>query len=56
LPVAAELVVDELEGGQIGLAGVRIELDDLLQLVLVHLVAHVGVALLGGGREEASAF
>ena len=49
LPVAAELVVDQREGGQIGRAGVRIELDDLLQLLLVHLVAHVGIALPGRG-------
>src|SRR6516165_7371780 len=47
LPVAAELVVEQFEGGHVGLARVREELDDLLHLVFADLGAHVGVALLG---------
>ena len=34
----------------------RIELDDFLQPILVHLVAHVGVALLGGGARGCISF
>src|ERR1700722_2104890 len=49
LPVAAKLVVDEGEGRQIGLAGVRIVLDDLLHLFFVHLIAEIGFLLLRGG-------
>ena len=56
LPVAAELVVDEFVGGEVRLAGVRIVLDDLLQPVFIHLLAHVGVLFLCGGRLAASAF
>ena len=49
LPVAAELVVKEFERGEVGFAGVGIVLEDLFEVVFVHLRAHVGVALFGGG-------
>src|SRR5262249_2791104 len=45
LPVAAELVVNEVEGGQSGPTRARIIFDDLLELVLIHQVAHVCVFL-----------
>src|SRR5580698_1163704 len=48
LPVAAELVVDEVEGGKRGPSSSWVILDDFAQLVFIHLLAHVGVFLTRG--------
>src|SRR5215472_1263205 len=48
-PVAAELVVDQCEGGHVGLARVGIVLDNALHLGVVDLLSQGGVALFGGG-------
>jgi len=56
LPVAAELVVNKFESRKVGLAGVRIVLDDLFQLIFIHLVAQVGIALLGRGTRGGIGF
>ena len=45
LPVAANFVVDEVVGGEVGPLGVRIFLADLLHVVFFHLVAHVWITL-----------
>jgi len=49
LPVAAELVFDQVKGRQSSLAGVRIEFDDLLQLVFIDPLAQVGLFFPGRG-------
>src|SRR5579871_3158348 len=49
LPVAAKLVVDELVGGKVGLARVRVVADDVLHGVFVDLFAQVGGLLFCGG-------
>src|ERR1019366_10229401 len=50
LPISTEFVVDEQEGRHVGPAGVRILLDQFLQLVFVHLLPHVGVFLVCGAQ------
>src|ERR1019366_2228303 len=50
LPISTEFVVDEQEGRHVGPAGVRILLDQFLQLVFIHLLPHVGVFLVRGAQ------
>uniref|UniRef100_E6QIA9 Uncharacterized protein n=1 Tax=mine drainage metagenome TaxID=410659 RepID=E6QIA9_9ZZZZ len=50
LPVAADFVVDEVVGGEIGLAGARPEFDDLAQFGFVHVLAEPGFLFLCGGQ------
>ena len=54
LPVAAELVVDEGEGGAGGEGRVGVELDDALELAFVELRAEVGFLLVRAGEVEMS--
>src|SRR5580700_9714107 len=56
LPIAAELVIDEVEVCEIGPARAWIKFDDLLQIVFIHLIAHIWVALLGGRERTEVAF
>src|ERR1700739_3002574 len=48
LPVAAECVVEEFIGGEVGLAGAGVVLDDLLQTVFIHLLTEVRLLFLCG--------
>src|SRR5580704_16454340 len=48
LPVAAQLVVDQLIGRKRRLPRARIELEDFLHLILVHLLTHVSLFLARG--------
>ena len=52
LPVAAELVVDHIVGGQVGPSSMRKLLFDLLHLVLVHLLAKVILLFVSGGQSR----
>ena len=49
LPVAADFVIEQMIGGEVGPLGVGIFLHDLAHDLFFHLGAHIGVLFFGGG-------
>ena len=50
LPVAADFVIEQMIGGEVGPLGVGIFLHDLAHDLFFHLGAHIGVLFFGGGQ------